>query len=689
MKRRRFEHSFAVLKRCSGLFALTFLLLLSVCAPSLLAQSQERKITIGGGTSLDGKGKLWAVVIGESSYKNLAPEQQLKYAHRDAQSFADFLKSPNGGGFPASQLKLLVNQDATISSIRSALGTILPRSAEPDDVVVIFFAGHGVVENNSEGYLMAYDSDPQNLYATALSVAEVDRIVTERLKARTVILIADACHSGRLGLTSRDASADGVLVNRYLDEIGKSGKGVFRLLAARADQLSYEDARWGGGHGVFTHYLLEGLKGKADRDKDSVVRAAELLEYLSEVVPNETASKQIPRAAGSIDARLPLAVLPNTITTESVNVPTTSRQVVSLEVRGKVGSEVYVDNIYRGKVRDTGVLVVDQLKSGNHEISVDTPGAQNVKQIISLTALKTILNVTVPTPAMVTVSPLAGQVRDAVKQGRILEPNTGALALLQRMVREAPKDPQLNDLYDSVMESLNSIGQVAINSYVHASAAQLQRNNFRQGAEAFRLLKHLYPNEQQYEAKYLFCEGRALIEEKRHKEALPILRRAVELDPRAAYAYNALGVAYEIDEDADKAFDTFKRAAELAPSWSLPQFHLGQYFFNKGKIDKAENYFKIAARFDPDNFVAHFMLARTANLQQEYDVAEREAKLALRIAPNYALAHIELGNAYEATRRFGQAADAFETGLRLWGDVPKQAREAIQKRIDKCRDKAK
>src|ERR1044072_6060131 len=271
MKRRRFKQSFDVLKYCFNLFAIAFLLFLSSFVPSVSAQGQERKITIGGGASLDGKGKLWAVVIGVSSYKNLTPEQQLKFAHRDAQAFAEFLKSPNGGGFPASQLKLLVNQEATISAMRSALGTVLPREAEPDDVVVIFFAGHGVVENSNEGYLLAYDSDPQNLYATAMSVSEVDRIVTDRVKARTVILIADACHSGRLGLTSRDASAEKVLVNRYLDEIGKSGRGVFRLLAARADQLSYEDARWGGGHGVFTHYLLEGLKGKAGRDKDSVV----------------------------------------------------------------------------------------------------------------------------------------------------------------------------------------------------------------------------------------------------------------------------------------------------------------------------------------------------------------------------------------------------------------------------------
>src|SRR5215472_17222419 len=87
---------------------------------------QVKEIRSGG--ALDGRGRLWAVVIGVSSYKNLKPEDQLEFAHRDAQDFAAFLGSPIGGGFPSSQLTLLINQAATLSAIRSALGTTLPRS---------------------------------------------------------------------------------------------------------------------------------------------------------------------------------------------------------------------------------------------------------------------------------------------------------------------------------------------------------------------------------------------------------------------------------------------------------------------------------------------------------------------------------------------------------------------------------
>src|SRR5262245_41026803 len=64
---------------------------------------------VGGGVAPDGKGQLWAVIIGISSYKNVPPEGQLRYAHRDAEDLAAFLRSPSGGGFPSNHIKLLLN----------------------------------------------------------------------------------------------------------------------------------------------------------------------------------------------------------------------------------------------------------------------------------------------------------------------------------------------------------------------------------------------------------------------------------------------------------------------------------------------------------------------------------------------------------------------------------------------------
>src|SRR5262245_40106060 len=170
--------------------------------------------------------------------------------------------------------------------------------------------------------------------------------------------------------------ADDIMINRYLEEIGKSGNGILRLLASRQDQRSYEGKNWGGGHGVFTWFLLKGLGGDADRDKDGFVRVGELLDFLSETVPKATQSLQHPRAAGDIDPRMPMAVLsagapgvrdvalvPRTISLEPRGArppnrprqsPKPAPQLGSLEVRGAPGLAIYLDKSFRGRVPPSG-----------------------------------------------------------------------------------------------------------------------------------------------------------------------------------------------------------------------------------------------------------------------------------------------------------------------------------------------
>jgi uncharacterized caspase-like protein/cytochrome c-type biogenesis protein CcmH/NrfG len=259
------------------------------------------------GAALDGSGRQWAVVIGVSQYRNVPQQAQLRFAHRDAQEFARFLTSPNGGSFPPEQIRLLLNENATLAAMRTALGTWLPRSAGPNDTIYIYFAGHGVVESEREGYLMAHDSDLQNLYATALGFTEMERIVAERLSSQMVFLIADACHSGAIGW-SENTSQSARNVNRHLEALGSS-RSIVRMLAARPEELSFEDERWGGGHGVFTFSLLEGLRGHAERERDGVVRLAEVAEYVTSRVPNETRTLQHPTVSGSREGARPLALL--------------------------------------------------------------------------------------------------------------------------------------------------------------------------------------------------------------------------------------------------------------------------------------------------------------------------------------------------------------------------------------------
>src|SRR5262245_39109241 len=229
--------------------------------------------------------------------------------------------------------------------------------------------------------------------------------------------------------------ADDIMIHRYLEEIGKSGNGILRLLASRQDQRSYEGKNWGGGHGVFTWYLLEGLGGKADSDKDGIVRVGELLNYLSETVPKETKALQHPRAAGDIDPQMPMAVLKaaparevkgdvtvasttNPIEPPSDRSPNQTQRIskpaprlVSLEVRGAPGLAIFLDKSFRGRVPESGSLVIKQLKLGSHDLLVRSPNVEPIRQNLWLSTATTVLEVN---GSASPESPLAAQIKQAL-----------------------------------------------------------------------------------------------------------------------------------------------------------------------------------------------------------------------------------------------------------------------------------
>src|SRR5262245_13110947 len=87
----------------------------------------------------------YAVVIGVGQYRNLASAQQLQFAERDAESIYSTLISPEGGNFRAENVRKLIVSRATLQNIRQELETWLPSVANPEDRVVVYFAGHGFV----------------------------------------------------------------------------------------------------------------------------------------------------------------------------------------------------------------------------------------------------------------------------------------------------------------------------------------------------------------------------------------------------------------------------------------------------------------------------------------------------------------------------------------------------------------
>lgn len=252
----------------------------------------------------------WAVIVGVSAYHD-SRIPSLRYAAADAQSFYNWLTSPDGGRYPPSRIKLLVNEQATGSNIKEALFVWLKQALQ-EDMVVIFFAGHGSPDSPDTPenlFLLPYDAQYDNIAATAFPMWDIETALKRFIKAKKVVVMADACHAGGVGQgfdIARRANR-GIKINPIssgLQNLSIIGDGVAVISASDDRQLSQEGEKWGGGHGVFTHFLLKGLKGEADYNKDKRVRLGELIPFLSEQVRRATMNAQSPTVAGKFDPAL-------------------------------------------------------------------------------------------------------------------------------------------------------------------------------------------------------------------------------------------------------------------------------------------------------------------------------------------------------------------------------------------------
>lgn len=253
-------------------------------------------------------GDKYAVVVGIARYSDSSGGiTSLQFADRDAQDFRNFLLSPEGGSFPKENVRVLLNEDATSQSVRSALFTFLTK-AQPQDEVVLYIAGHGAPDPNDPRnlYLLTYDTKLDDMGGTAFPMYQLQDVFTRVLKAKRVVTFADTCHSyGFSGEQGRGKKSNN-LVNQYLARFANDSDRAV-ITASDISQLSYESDKWGGGHGVFTFYLLKGLHGEADANKDGTVTAGELFAYIHDNVDKATGGNQSPMALPGLAERLPLS----------------------------------------------------------------------------------------------------------------------------------------------------------------------------------------------------------------------------------------------------------------------------------------------------------------------------------------------------------------------------------------------
>jgi hypothetical protein len=226
-----------------------------------------------------------AIIIGIADYKNLP---RADYANDDARVFYDY--AIRAIGIKPENIKLLVDADADQTEIYRAFKTWLPSRVRASTDVYVYYSGHGLPTADGQGlYLLPQRADRDFIDKTAIMQAEIN-VAIQSAKPRSVTVFLDSCYSGQ-------ARTGETLVASARPVALKVEKRLFPdnftvIAASQSDQISSSSPDLK--HGIFSYYLMRGMEGDADLNRDGKITAGEMHGYLTE---------QVIRQAGMMNRR--------------------------------------------------------------------------------------------------------------------------------------------------------------------------------------------------------------------------------------------------------------------------------------------------------------------------------------------------------------------------------------------------
>jgi WD40 repeat protein/Tfp pilus assembly protein PilF len=278
------------------LYFVAFCLLQAGSHSTLYAQAKGGQMQP---TDENSEGTIRALIVGVSKYKKLDISNQLDFAVNDAKFFYDYLLSKPKYISPENIFVFFDEQATNKQEIERVFTTLL-RESKKGDWVIFFFTGHGDIQNldgDEDGFLLLHNVDKPSVqdyyFSDAIEISQIQKRTERATKQGVkVLLIFDACHSGKaIGTTGNTKKVLGSLVEEW--------ENSFKIVSSQPNELSYEDSKWGGGHGVFTWYLINGIKGLADEDQSGEIDLYEVSNYVKQRVREATLKAQTPASSGS------------------------------------------------------------------------------------------------------------------------------------------------------------------------------------------------------------------------------------------------------------------------------------------------------------------------------------------------------------------------------------------------------
>lgn len=211
----------------------------------------------------------YAIVIGIENYRQKLPKAD--FATSDAETVTKYLTKVMG--YPEENVVTLLNEHATNVDFAKYFEKWLPNNIEKDSSVFIYYSGHGAPNpKTGDAYLVPYDGDPSFIDQTGYSLKRLYDSLG-KLQAKDIVVALDSCFSGAGGKSVLAKGARPLVMNMNNSVIPPK---VAVLSAASGEQISstYDEK----GHGLFTYFMLKGLKGEAETNGS--VDIENLFEYI-------------------------------------------------------------------------------------------------------------------------------------------------------------------------------------------------------------------------------------------------------------------------------------------------------------------------------------------------------------------------------------------------------------------------
>ena len=260
------------------------LTLIFICFQIAVAHSETRGLMVKSVASVDPvvNGKYRALIIGNNNYKDLSGQwKPLNTAASDAKSVAKLLKTEYG----FNDINVLL--DANRSDVLKALTTLEEKTGQ-DDSVLVYYAGHGYLDDtSSRGYWIPVDansSDPST-YLRNSTIRDEMSIISS--KAKHTLLISDSCFSGSLLRRGGSPAVPSNTPSQYYKKV--ANKKSVQIMAAGGIEYVDDDYRKSG-HSPFTYFLLNELK---HNDKQ-LITASEVSSNVVKAVANNVS--QLPES---------------------------------------------------------------------------------------------------------------------------------------------------------------------------------------------------------------------------------------------------------------------------------------------------------------------------------------------------------------------------------------------------------